>query len=115
MIGATALASATLATAQPQGRLAGLTQISFGCPGPVRQGEQCERWLPYADAHFRVAGRVVVSDVHGRFSVLLPVGTYRVTPLPGAHTRGGILQTVRIAAGQTLRILVRFVGFPQMV
>jgi hypothetical protein len=115
MMVATALAAVALAATTPQGHLAGVTQISYGCPGPQREGEPCERWSVFAMARFRVAGRIVVSDSRGRFDVVLPAGTYRVTPLPGAHTKGGPVLTVRVVADRITRILVRFVGFPQML
>jgi hypothetical protein len=121
---ATALVLAALAgsaQASPAvGRLSGATQISFGCPGPVREGEPgCNPWRPFAHAHLTVAGngikRVVLSDERGRFTLVLPVGAYSVTPLPQKNTRGGPRLTVRVSAGQTTWIRVRFVGFPMMV
>ena len=128
VIGLAALASlvATGGSASPartaDGLLTGTTQISFGCPGPVREGEpSCHPWHPLARALFSVAAgpgntRLVRSDARGHFSVRLPVGSYKVTPLPqpALHTLGGAQLTVRIRAGATTRILVRFVGFPQM-
>ena len=104
------------------GRLAGETQISFGCPGPVREGvPSCHPWHAFAHARFSVAAlpangtsRVVVSDAHGRFALRLPAGRYTVTPLAQAQTRGGPRLQVRVRAGMTTAILVRFQGFPQM-
>lgn len=104
------------------GLLTGATQISFGCPGPVREGTpSCHPWHPLAHARFSVAAgagrtRLFRSDAQGQFTLRLPAGSYTVTPLaqPGLHTLGGPHLTVRIRAGETARILVRFEGFPQM-
>ena len=109
------------------GRLAGETQISFGCPGPVRVGAPgCNPWHLFAHARFSVAGRstsgapnpgtsrVVISDARGRFALRVPIGSYLVTPLPQAHTHGGIRLTVQVRTDQETAILVRFTGFPQM-
>ena len=119
VVGFAALAVAGPAASAPPagGVLTGVTQISFGCPGPVHVGgPSCNPWHPLARARFSVAGRIVRSDAQGRFTVRLPVGTYVVKPLaqPELHTLGGTQMTVRIRAGQTTRILVRFTGFPQM-
>jgi hypothetical protein len=110
------------------GWLAGRTQISFGCPGPVRKGyPSCDPWRVFAHARFSVAReaadgapipsttRLVVSDGQGRFSLRLPAGRYTVTPLPQAHTRGGTRLRVRAEAGAVTRVLVRFQGFPMML
>ena len=102
--------------------LAGVTQVSFGCPGPVRKGgPSCNPWHPLALARFSVADdtgriRTVRSDARARFDLRLPAGTYVVKPLaqPELHTLGGPQLTVRIRGGMTTRILVRFEGFPQM-
>jgi hypothetical protein len=104
------------------GLLTGTTQISFGCPGPVREGTpSCHPWHPLAHARFSVVAgagktRLVRSDAQGHFALRLPAGRYVVTPLaqPGLHTLGGPHLAVRIRAGETTRILVRFEGFPQM-
>src|SRR5438132_11070874 len=63
-IGLSVLAFSPAATAT--GRLSGATQISFGCPGPVREGEPgCNPWRPFVHARLTVAGngikRVVLS------------------------------------------------------
>lgn len=109
------------------GRLAGVTQISYGCPGPVRVGQECERWLPFPGARFSVVaraiapasgsrpGRVVVSDQRGRFSIVLAVGVYALAPLAQVHTRGGTRLLVRVLAGKTASVLIRFEGVPRMV
>ena len=109
------------------GRLAGLTQITFGCPGPQRVGEKCEHWSAFARARFaltRTRGdgtpiqgsrRVVVADRTGSFSISLTAGAYTVTPLAQAHTKGGPLLKVRVQTGRVTRVSVRFLGFPMMV
>jgi hypothetical protein len=120
-----AVAAGAPAVAQPGsshlGRLIGRTQISFGCPGPVREGDECNPWRPFPNARFQVdrvgaagGSRIVRSDDRARFSVALAPGNYRIVPLPGAHTRGGSTLTVTIAPGATVWKLVRFVGFPMM-
>ena len=117
-IGLSVLAFSPAATTT--GRLSGATQISFGCPGPVREGEPgCNPWRPFVHARLTVAGngikRVVLSDDRGRFTLVLPVGGYSVTPLSQKNTRGGPRLTVRVSSGTTTWVRVRFVGFPMMV
>ncbi len=109
------------------GRLVGRTQITYGCPGPQRVGQECERWSIFKHARFAltrlrpdgtaiaITRRVVVSDGNGHFSLVLTTGTYTVTPLPQAHTHGGRSFAVRVRAGQVVRITVRFLGYPMMV
>jgi hypothetical protein len=116
--GLCAAASAGAAT----GRLAGQTQVSFGCPGPVAQdGPSCNPWRPFSHARFSVTAlggarsTTVASDGSGRFALRLAAGSYRVAPLAQAHTRTGTPVQVRVRAGATTRILVRFEGFPRMV
>jgi len=107
--------------AQAQGRLSGVTQITYGCPGPQREGEPCEHWSSFPHARFRVtqlAGaetRTVTSDRQGRFTLLLALGRYRLTPLKQEHTTGGTPLTVSIRAGATTWARVRFQGFPRML
>ena len=120
-------AGAVPASANPNGRLAGLTQITFGCPGPQRVGQQCERWFTFPHTRFaltrkRADGtpmlrtrRVVVSDREGQFSLVLTSGAYTIVPLPQTHTRGGRTLTASVRAGQTTRITVRFLGYPMML
>ncbi len=103
------------------GTLAGQTQISYGCPGPVAEGKpSCNPWRTFGQASFSLSpsapgrARTVVSDSLGRFSLRLAPGSYTVTPLPQAHTRGGTALRVRVRAGALTRILVRFQGFPMM-
>ena len=117
-------AQAVAATAE--GRLTGVTQITYGCPGPQRIGQQCERWLPFAHARFAVTRtradgrpitgtrRVVLSDSGGRFNLVLIAGTYTIVPLPQQHTQGGSTLTIRIRPGQTTHTTIRFLGYPMM-
>jgi hypothetical protein len=107
---------------QGVGRLSGVTQISYGCPGPQRDGEPCERWSSFAGARFRLAklsgdtaARTITSDRRGRFTVALSVGRYRLTPLRQANTSGGTTFTVTIRTGATTWARVRFEGFPRML
>ena len=123
VLGVGVVAASTSAT----GRLAGLTQITYGCPGPQRVGQRCERWSVFKHARFvltrvRLDGtpivssrRVVVSDGNGRFSLVLTAGAYTVVPLAQAHTHGGRSFAVRVRSGQVARIIVRFLGYPMMV
>jgi hypothetical protein len=111
--------------ATASGRLAGKTQISFGCPGPATE-PACNPWRPFAHARFSVAQRsgdggpkpgtrrTVISDARARFSLRVPVGSYIITPLRQSHTQGGKRLVVQIRAGVATAALVRFIGFPQM-
>lgn len=108
--------------AQDPGRLSGVTQITYGCPGPQREGETCERWSSFAQARFHVAklsspaaARTVTSDQRGRFTLALAPGLYRLTPRRQAHTNGGTAITVTVQAGATTWARVRFQGFPRML
>jgi hypothetical protein len=109
------------AAGQHQGRLSGVTQISYGCPGPQREGEPCEHWSSVAQARFQITTlrsgdtRIVSSDRRGRFTLVLPVGRYRLTPLRQEHTTGGTPLTVTIRAAATTWTHVRFQGFPRML
>ncbi len=122
---------AAVAVANPavtaSGRLTGKTQISFGCPGPVREGTPgCNPWRPFAHARFSLAQRshtgnpisgsrrTIISDAHGQFQLLLRAGAYVITPLPQRHTHGGNRLNVQVRAGESMAVLVRFAGFPQM-
>ena len=112
---------AAAATAAGVGTLAGQTQISYGCPGPVAEAEpSCNPWHTFARARFSVSPsppgppRTVVSDSLGHFSLRLAPGNYTLTALPQTHTRGGTTLHVRIRAGALTGILVRFQGFPMM-
>jgi hypothetical protein len=120
-------APATATSASSGGRLAGLTQITYGCPGPQRVGQQCERWSTFTHARFALTRnqsdgtprpstrRIVISDGNGRFGLLLAVGSYTVTPLAQAHTHGGEAFVAHVRAGQVTRIRVRFLGYPMML
>src|SRR5947208_2307746 len=104
------------AAAPATGVLAGRTQISFGCPGPVREGGPgCNPWRPFANARLAVAGRVVRSDAAGRFSLRLSPGRYVVRTLAMPHTTGATRLVVAVRAGATTRIVLRYDGFPKMV
>jgi hypothetical protein len=133
-LGVSTLAAATIlltgsagAAVDSTGILAGATQISFGCPGPVSDsGTGCNPWHSSPSARFSISRRargglplsntrmVVTSRLDGRFSLRLSPGSYLVTPLPGRNTHGGPRLTVRVRAGSVTTLLVRFVGFPQM-
>lgn len=115
------------ATATATGVLKGVTQISFGCPGPVRAGAPaCNPWHTLPHAKFSLSRRstggvpvpgtavVVTSNSLGRFSMRLDTGTYLLTPLPRPSSRGGTRVTVRVRAGRVTTALVRFLGYPQM-
>jgi hypothetical protein len=116
-----ALGGLSQASAASPGRLSGVTQISYGCPGPQRVGEPCERWSSFAQARFRVttlssgAARIVTSDSRGRFTLVLAAGRYRLTPLRQTHTNGGASLTVTIRTAATTWTAVRFQGFPRML
>jgi hypothetical protein len=110
------------------GLLVGLTQVSYGCPGPARVGRpSCESWHPFPHGRFGIRQigpkgqplpqiiRVVVSDPRARFSIRLSTGDYQLTPLVQTHTSGGRKLTVHIRTGHTTRVLVRFLGVPRMV
>ncbi len=121
------LAGAAGAAVDSTGTLAGTTQISFGCPGPVSDsGTGCNPWHSFPSGRFSISHRrtgglpfsntpvAVTSGANGRFSLRLSPGSYLVTPLPGRNTHGGPRLTVRVRAGSVTTMLVRFVGFPQM-
>jgi hypothetical protein len=111
--------------ATASGRLAGKTQVSFGCPGPATE-PPCNAWRPFAHARFSLAQRAsrgdpipgtrraVTSDARGHFVLRLSVGSYLITPLPQGHTHGGTRVIVHVRAGESTTTLVRFDGFPQM-
>jgi hypothetical protein len=107
--------------AQDPGRLSGVTQISYGCPGPQREGEACEHWFSFAHARFQVArvggtsARTITSDGRGRFTLLLGAGRYRLTPLRQTQTNGGTVVVVTVRTGATTWARVRFEGFPRML
>jgi hypothetical protein len=106
---------------QNPGRLTGITQISYGCPGPQRVGEPCEHWSSFAHARFRLTTlrsgytRIITSDMRGRFSLPLTAGRYQLTPLRQLHTTGGTPITATIHAATTTWTHVRYQGFPQML
>lgn len=117
-----------VAASSQAGRISGLTQISFGCPGPVREGAPpCERWARFPHARFaiaRLAGdntpikstqQTISSDDRGRFTIALPSGLFLLRPLPQQHTRGGAAIRVAVRSAVTSWALVRFLGYPQML
>jgi hypothetical protein len=110
------------------GSLVGQTQISFGCPGPVRVGQpSCHPWHPFPHARFTIqrAGptgqplppivRLIVSDAKAHFVVRLGAGSYIITPLAQRPTHGGRSLTVHIRPGRLTSVLVRYQGYPQIV
>lgn len=121
-------AGASGAATHATGTLSGTTQISFGCPGPVNPDgpPTCKPWHAYPNAKFSVARRsttgapipatavVVTSNARGHFSVRRAVGSYIITPLAQHNTHGGPRLTVRVRAGMTTTVLVRFAGYPRM-
>ncbi len=117
--GGTAVAGSSV---QERGRLSGVTQITYGCPGPQREGETCEHWSSFAHARFRMeklSGRrdvqTVTSNWRGRFTLVLAIGRYRLTPLAQTNTTGGAPLTVTIQDAATTWARVRFQGFPRML
>jgi hypothetical protein len=121
------VSSSSLA-ATGRGWLTGITQITFGCPGPARVGgPSCNPWHPFSHARFAVTmnapngkpivstRRVFVSDANGRFSLRLDAGSYTLTPLPQAHTHGGSPVRVQVRIGAVKRLVLRYIGFPMMV
>lgn len=128
ILAAFALASGVSgAMATATGTLKGLTQISFGCPGPVRaEAPTCNPWHAFPHAKFSLSRRstggepvpgtavVITSNSLGRFRMRLDTGTYLLTPLPRLNSRGGKRVTVRVRAGGVTTALVRFLGYPQM-
>jgi hypothetical protein len=120
-------ASAADVQATTDGRLSGATQISFGCPGPVRVGAPpCEHWSSFPRARFtlvRLRAGVPVpgsdrrfrSDSRGRFTLRLAAGRYQLAPLAQAHTNGGTAINLTVRAGRTTWTLVRYQGYPRML
>ena len=98
------------AAAPPPGRLVGSAVISFGCPGPQREGLDCLRWTPFARARLSVDGRLVVADSSGRFTLRLSPGAHVVKPLAQPHAKAGAPLVVRIRSGAMTKLVVRFSG-----
>jgi hypothetical protein len=97
------------------GTLAGRTLISFGCPGPVREGDQsCNPWQVFPNARFAVGTRVFRSDAGGRFTLRLARGRYVVRTLPQPHVRGELRVVATVRSGARTTIVLRFNGFPKM-
>lgn len=131
IVAATLVAGAAVgdvaASSQP-GRISGVTQISFGCPGPVQEGAPpCERWTRFPHARFEIARlaaddrpiqgtqKIISSGDRGQFTVVVPSGRYLLRPLPQEHTRGGAPIRVAVQRARTSWALVRFRGYPQML
>ena len=79
-IGLSVLAFSPAATAT--GRLSGATQISFGCPGPVREGMASS--APLANCDFAVANEKgpvssFTTDAQGHFRIALAPGHYTIS------------------------------------
>lgn len=125
VVAAAALAAAGTLAARPaaaaararDGRLAGRTEISLGCPA-VRPGSTCRSTRPYPGARFSVSrmapdgaprpgGRIVASNPQAVFSTALPAGAYVIAPLASKGTAGARID-VRVRAGLTTRVVVRF-------
>lgn len=117
-----------VAASSQRGRISGATQISFGCPGPVREGAPpCERWTRFPHARFAIARlaadntpiegtrQIIASGDRGQFTIALPSGRYLLRPLPQEHTRGGAPIRVAVQPARTSWALVRFIGYPQML
>jgi hypothetical protein len=118
LVAATGFADAATRRAQ-MGNLAGTTKIAAACPVPSRL---CKSWQPYPHAQFTVtrlnaAGkrlarttRTVRSDADARFHISLRAGRYVVMPARGVIAKSGGHQRVRVQAGGTRTITVRFAG-----
>ena len=121
VVAASLLAGTTPAAGVPTrhgGRLAGTTEILRGCPAQ-RPVSGCTPTQPLPNACLSVAkltvsGRpgvyvhLVVADAHALFSVALPAGRYVITPLAQAGAPGGATVVLRVRAGHTTRVAVRF-------
>ena len=126
---AAALLVASAASATPgSGRLAVVAQVSFGCPGPAREGTPgCNPWRPFAGARFALATlgtdgsvvpgtrRVYVASAQGRALVMLAAGRYLLLPLAQPRARAGTPVRVRVRPGRATRAILRWQGYPQMV
>jgi hypothetical protein len=108
------------------GFLAGVTQISFGCPGPTRDGGSCNPWQPFPGARFTVARlgsdgrpiastrRILASTPRATFRVSLLRGTYALTPLRQSQTNGGTTVKFQVRPGKATNVVVHFLGYPSM-
>lgn len=117
-----------VAAASRAGRISGVTQISFGCPGPVREGTpSCEHWTRFPHARFSITRladdntpikgtqQIISSGNRGEFTIALPSGRYLLRPLPQQHTNGGLPIHLEVRPAMTSWGLVRFTGYPQML
>ena len=114
--------------AAPHGRLAVVAQISFGCPGPAREGTPgCNPWRPFRKARFAVVAvgpsgkpvpgsrRLYVASAKGRAVLMLAAGRYLFLPLAQPHARVGKPLSVSVYAGTRTTVVLRWQGYPQMV
>jgi hypothetical protein len=120
-------AGGSFATA-PRGRVAVVAQISFGCPGPARAGTSgCNPWRPFPRARFAVVAvdlagkpvpgsrRLYLASAKGRAVLMLVAGRYLLRPLAQPHARADTSLPVRVHAGTTTTVVLRWQGYPQMV
>ena len=99
-------------------RLCSSSGTEFGwnpAPQPLREARFSVTRETSAGGVVEGTRRVVLSDVRGRFTLRLPAGSYRLAPLPQAHTTGGPLVRVVVHSDATAWALVRFEGYPKMV
>ena len=112
----------------PQGRLAVVAQISFGCPGPAREGTGgCNPWRPFPRARFAVvvvglngkplpgSRRLYLAGAKGRAVLMLAAGRYLLLPLAQPHARAGRQVPLSVHARTTTTVVLRWQGYPQMV
>jgi len=94
----------TSSAVQTPGRLSGVTQISYGCPGPQREGKPCEHWSSFGHAQFRIARlNNGESARSGRVEVLTvpkPWGHETIW----AHTDKYVGKILHIKAGHALSV-----------
>ncbi len=107
-------------TSTENGVIRGILLLQGGCGG------FCQAPLPYAVLRVSRPGRTgsesVTTDADGRFAVMLPIASYRLTVAPntpmqvGSLTVGPNLPTlpraVRVMAGQTTRVRLRVIYIP---
>ena len=126
-LAASAAVGDVAAGSQP-GRISGVTQISFGCPGPVREGTpSCKRWTRFPHGRFSISQltndnttivgtrQIITSGNRGQFTIALPSGRYLLKPLPQRNTRGGTPIHLEVRPPITSWALVRFTGYPRML
>jgi hypothetical protein len=126
IVGALFVSIGSASPAPRTGFLAGVTEISVGCPGPTRTGGSCNPWHALPHARFQVvrlsalgrpvAGtrRVLASDWRAAFRITLVSGSYAVTGLPGPDSDSGPAVKVVIRPGQLTKVVVRFLARRQL-